>query len=595
MRSSSRRALVAALVLLSVVAAAAASGVRPGRLLDAEGAANAWELITGMARPDRSGETLARVARLSVESLAIGVLGTALAVVLGIAMALVATRVPDLPDPPRGSRTVRLAGEAVRFAVRFALGVLRSIPDVVWAFLFVRLFGLGPGPAVLAIAVSAGGVIGKLFAELAEAVDPGPVHALRRAGAGRLAALVHGVLPQVRRPWVAYALFRLECSIRSASILGLVGAGGLGTEIAISVRFLEFDRLATALLAVLVLVAAIEWASAALRRRRTRWSVAALGLGALAALAYLHIPWPALWRTGAASFSTMIAVARWHVPEAIARAWPLAVQTVTMAWCATIAAAAVAFLAAPLASRTLSVGSYLPDAPRGGRLGRGGAAILFAGARLLFLVCRAMPELTLALLFVVWVGPGPLAGALAIGVHTIGVLGRLYGDVYEEVEPGPVAAVEASGAGRLGVWLFGVVPQIGPRVLAFTLYRFEVNVRMTAIVGFAGAGGIGDAIHTAMSLFHTAELVVLLAVLLAVVTALDAIGDRARYHILVARFGARGSMEGRARPSRLARFRVAPASAQQGDENGRDMGQEDRARRDRERRAVVSMLGAGEE
>jgi phosphonate transport system permease protein len=162
-------------------------------------------------------------------------------------------------------------------------------------------------------------------------------------------------------------------------------------------------------------------------------------------------------------------------------------------------------------------------------------------ARLVLQVCRAMPELTLALVFVVWVGPGPFAGVLAVGLHTVGVLGRLYTDVYEEVEPGPVGALESTGASRFGIWIYGVVPQVSARILAFTLYRFEVNVRVTAMVGFVGAGGIGDAIHTAISLFHTADLILLLAVILGVVTLMDAAGDRLRFRILTARFGPRST------------------------------------------------------
>ena len=449
------------------------------------------------------------------------------------------------------------------------LGVGRSIPDIVWAFLFVRLLGLGPGPAVLAIAVSAGGIIGKLFAELAEAVDPGPVHALRRAGAGRLAVLVHGVLPQVQRQFVAYGLYRMECSIRSASILGVVGAGGLGTEIAISVRYFQFDKLATALLAVLALVIALESVSALLRRRRIRWTLASVALGSIGAAAYLEIPWAQLWRSSAPPVAIAFNIR--EAMETAGRALPLLWQTLAMAWCATIAAAVIAFLLAPLASREVAVRSFLVDPPR--PFGIAGAArrLAFAAARTVLQVCRAMPELTLALLFVLWVGPGPTAGVLAMAVHTAGALGRLYSDIYEEVERGPVAALEASGAPRLALWIHGVLPQVSPRILAFTLYRFEVNVRMTAIVGFAGAGGIGDAIHTAISLFHLADLVVLLAVMVLAVTALDWAGDRARHRILMRRYGRNGDDHVQVRSH--------------ADERG-DPGQRD---------AVVRLLGAGED
>ena len=147
-----------------------------------------------------------------------------------------------------------------------------------------------------------------------------------------------------------------------------------------------------------------------------------------------------------------------------------------------------------------------------------------------------MPELTLALVFVVWVGPGSFAGFLAISFHTVGVLGRLYTDIYEEVEPKALIALEATGASSLAVWLYGVFPQVFAKLIAFTLYRFEVNVRATAMIGFVGAGGLGDEIHTAITLFHGRDLVLLLGLMIVLVTILDLIGDRVRHRVLTSRF-----------------------------------------------------------
>jgi len=133
------------------------------------------------------------------------------------------------------------------------------------------------------------------------------------------------------------------------------------------------------------------------------------------------------------------------------------------------------------------------------------------------------------------VGGGPLAGMLAIAVHNIGVMGRLYADVLEEVEPGPPAALQAQGAGTWGTFLFGVLPQVRARLAALALYRFEVNVRATAMVGFVGAGGIGDALNTAISLFHLRDLTLLLITMLLLVAVVDAVGDRIRSRILAPR------------------------------------------------------------
>jgi phosphonate transport system permease protein len=213
-------------------------------------------------------------------------------------------------------------------------------------------------------------------------------------------------------------------------------------------------------------------------------------------------------------------------------AFPLVTQTIAMAWAATLSSAVIAFWLAPLATSTLITGSYLTNsyARRGG--GFVAAHALLHTTRAILQVTRAIPEIMLALLFVMWVGPGPLAGILAIAVHNIGVMGRLYTDVYEEIETGPPRALQSAGTSSLGVWLFGVLPQAYPRMAAFTLYRFEVNVRTTVMVGFVGAGGIGDALNTAISLFHMTDLLVLLLIMIAMVTVIDAFGDHVRKHIL---------------------------------------------------------------
>ena len=203
-----------------------------------------------------------------------------------------------------------------------------------------------------------------------------------------------------------------------------------------------------------------------------------------------------------------------------------------MAFFGTTVAAGAAFVLAPWASGPLTYGTYLRDPPRPRGGGDGLRGLIFAAVRVLFQVTRALPELVWALLFVVWVGPGPFAGALAVAAHTFGILGRLFAETQEEAEPGPVRVLEAQGASRPGRWLYAVVPQVLPRLASFALFRFEVNVRATAMVGFVGAGGIGDAIHTAISLFHMRDLAALLSLLFITVLAVDAVGSVVRRRLL---------------------------------------------------------------
>ncbi|MDE2400247.1 MAG: ABC transporter permease subunit [Burkholderiales bacterium] len=526
-----RRIALWLLIALSVVICLTLTGAHPGKLFDREGLANAGDILGGLRHPDLSQDFLARVLDLSLESLLIGMLGTVLAVLIGVGLAFFAIRVPDLPDPPGQQPTLVRQGAAVaRWLARFMLGFLRAIPEIVWAYLFVRMVGLGPGAAIFAIALTSGGGIGKLYSELAEAVDPRTVRALRATGASRWAILSFAVLPQVRRQWIGYALFRLECNIRNGTILGVVGAGGLGSEIALSIRYFQYDKLATTLLAVLAFVVVLEVVSMQLRQRSIRWSGAFAGIGAALAVDRLDIPWADLWSAPGVSLLSFQSMApdRPFITTVLAQTG----DTLMMAWVATVASAIVAFVLAPMSASPLMSSSYLPDPP-----GRAPVAQLLKqtfkwASRGLLQLTRAMPELTLALVFVVWVGGGALAGILAIAVHNTGVLGRLYCDVLEEVEPGPAATIQAQGAGALATFLFGVLPQIRPRLAAFTLYRFECNVRATVMVGFVGAGGIGDALNTAISLFHARDLTLLLFTMLAVVSVVDAIGDHVRVRLL---------------------------------------------------------------
>lgn len=522
------------LVLLSCELCLRLSGAELGKLFDPAGVANARDILGGLLHPDLSADFLERVLALSVESLLIGLLGTVLAVAIGFCLAWLATAVPTLPDPPRQPPVLwRLAASTLRWAARFTLGLLRAIPEIVWAYIFVRLLGLGPGAAVLAIALTSGGGIGKVWAELAEAVEPRSVQALRATGASRGGVLAFAVLPQVRRPWVAYALFRLECNIRNGTILGVVGAGGLGSEIALSIRYFQYDKLATTLLAVLAFVVVLELLSLQLRQRPLRWTLGLAALGAVWALLRLDIPWADLWQAPGLSLVSL-ADLRPDLPF-VTTVLGQTGDTLMMAWAATVLSALLAFVLAPLTVTPLLTASYLSDPPRRPLLSRLLRQATKWASRAVLQLTRAMPELTLALVFVVWVGGGPLAGILAIAVHNMGVLGRLYCDVMEEAEPGQAAALQAQGASALGTHLFGVLPQVQARLAAFTLYRFECNVRATVMVGFVGAGGIGDALNTAISLFHTRDLSWLLLTMVSVVALVDAVGDHVRGRLLKGR------------------------------------------------------------
>ncbi|MGC1308900.1 MAG: phosphonate ABC transporter, permease protein PhnE [Phormidesmis sp.] len=145
---------------------------------------------------------------------------------------------------------------------------------------------------------------------------------------------------------------------------------------------------------------------------------------------------------------------------------------------------------------------------------------------------RAINEVVFALIFVVAVGLGPFAGVLALFVHTTGTLGKLFSEAIENIEVGPIEGVRASGASKLQEILFGVVPQVMPLWISFTLYRFEANVRSASVLGIVGAGGIGVSLYQSFRSFKYPKVCAILIILIVAVSLLDLLSAKLRRRVM---------------------------------------------------------------
>ena len=218
--------------------------------------ASFWPLV-------HDAEFIRLVARETWRTVAMATAGVTLALVLAIPMSLMAARVLSLSAlSGRMDRWPAL----LRWCVRATLIVLRSIPELVWALVFVRVVGLGPTAGVLAIALTYGGMLGKVYAEILESGESHSTHTLMRNGSGRLQALVYALLPSHAAELASYTVYRWECAIRSSVVLGFVGAGGLGQQLDNSMKMFNGGEVATLLLVFIVLVAMADAVSAWLRR-----------------------------------------------------------------------------------------------------------------------------------------------------------------------------------------------------------------------------------------------------------------------------------------------------------------------------------------
>ena len=244
--------------------------IHPGVLFDGRAAGNVATFVAGMFPPQLSLEFLALMLRPAVETLQISVMGTFIAVVIGVPLGLLATSSLSWSGVlhERASRRGRWLLGFLPYALsRALLSVFRAIPEYVWAFIFVRAVGLGPFPGVLAIGVAYGGMLGKVYSEILENVSPRPLETLHAAGASRRAIVLYGLVPQALPSVIGYTLYRWECAIRASAVLGFVGAGGLGQQIELSMRMFQFDEVLTLLGILFVLVAGVDFVSGRIRAR----------------------------------------------------------------------------------------------------------------------------------------------------------------------------------------------------------------------------------------------------------------------------------------------------------------------------------------
>ncbi len=236
---------------------------KPWLLFSPESLPPTLHFLADFFPPKLEPDFLTLVLRETWRTVAIATAGISLALVLAIPLALLATRtlsVSALAGPMAALPWL------VRQAVRWLLMLLRSVPELIWALIFVRVVGLGPTSGVLAIALTYAGMLGKVYAEILESGDAQATQNLLRNGCGRLQAFFYGLLPQSATELTSYTVYRWECAIRSSAVLGFVGAGGLGQQMDASMKMFNGGEVATLLLVFMVLVWLADWVSGLLRK-----------------------------------------------------------------------------------------------------------------------------------------------------------------------------------------------------------------------------------------------------------------------------------------------------------------------------------------
>ncbi|MBN1583548.1 MAG: phosphonate ABC transporter, permease protein PhnE [Anaerolineae bacterium] len=509
---------------------------------------------------------------------------------------------------------------AIYHVVRTTLNVVRSIETLMWAIVFAVWVGLGPFNGMLALMLHTIAALGKLYSEAIESIDPGPIEALRATGATGFQIVVYAVLPQILPTFLSFTLFRWDINVRMSTVIGLVSDAGLGFLVIQWIRLNRFSAMATAIIAIVLVVAVLDYVSAWLRKRviegipigkRVNPTFRMLGRSLVILGLFVIFIWS--WRVSEINFVTFFegipdglrlaksflvpemftmpteeravgavlpvpcnsgdaeqsavsgprvnlsvpcgdvgdplvirayelppdtkvsvrwslsdgaflrvhkdccttdssgqlqwdtkihplmqvdpdqgypepgqVVVTWkrviggpQISEAFKTVLNLSVVTLLMALMATSLGSVFAIPLSFLAARNI-VGKNV--------IGR----TVYYVFRTTFNLWRSIEPMILALICSAWVGIGPFAGVLALAINNIPNLAKLFSDTIEEIDTGPVEAIRATGATGIQTLVYGIVPQLVPKFLAFILYQWDINIRMSTVIGFVGGGGIGQ-------------------------------------------------------------------------------------------------------
>ncbi len=545
------RRLAGALIVLMPIAWALRRALPDGGdIVNTGGAPLVGDLLAKALSPRLDGEFLRVVLEATGTTLAFAALGTAGALVIGLLGGLVLSDVAWSHRPPLPLRIVR-AG------LRGLLVAIRSIHELVWALLLVSVLGLDPLVAVIAIALPFGAQTAQVFGDTFDALPTGALRALRGAGAPAVPAVVFALLPPAGPLTLSYSFYRFECAVRSTVLLGAVGVGGLGQELVVSLSSRNWDEVWTFIAAIIILSALVdawsgrlradmavascaEWSAGASteggteagspeRRSSSRWA----WWSAIAVVPGLVAAWIAsgVSPSGLTSKRTLTLTVRLLddlLPPALPQGgWP----EVTGAVLDTLAMAVLAMSIAVMITVTVSpwaVAARRRSGPPDSLAARAARGLAWVVARLVLLVLRSVPPTVWAVIALLALFPGVLPGALALGVYTGGILGRLVAESWESVSTAPREALILTGVPGMIATAVAVVPASAQQLVTYTLYRFEICVRETAVVGIVGAAGLGRLLAENLNFFRFPVVMTLLAASFAVSVATEVVGRRLR-------------------------------------------------------------------
>ncbi|MEH7303328.1 PhnE/PtxC family ABC transporter permease [Neobacillus drentensis] len=487
-------------------------------LFHAGGIPTMLQIFEGIIHPDLTAQVLLKGLKSSWITLAYAVAGMSLAIIYAFIVGVLAS------GTLTSNRVSRMVSKVF---FRGILGFTRSIHELIWAWLFVAAMGLSPYAAIFALAIPYGGILGRIFADMLNDVAQNPIKALKSTGASRLQILIYGYLPLVWADMISYTMYRFECSIRSSAIMSFVGLGGLGYQIQLSLADLKYDQVWTYVFFLIGLVLFVDIWSNFVRKgltdRKRRKGFSPGWMSTFFTLLLIFVSWFYITLGENAQlfellsdknleyakkfFGGLVGVNQENPAFLNADSWSsalkLTLETLEMSIMAIGFSTLAAFITVIPAARNVANGSLTSSK-------RWYNWILYGLVRVSYIFSRSVPELVWAMMIIFIFKPGLLPGAIALALHNFGILGKLWAEVIEDMDPRPIRNLASSGASKIQIFFYGILPMAVPRFLTYILYRWEVIMRTTIVVGFVGAGGLGMEFKLAMSFFQYTQITLLL-------------------------------------------------------------------------------------
>jgi len=472
------------------------------------------EIVSAMFRPDVSQVILKLAVEAVFQTVAYAAAGITIAIVVGFLLAI------------PSSEIFKVKKGGINIA-KHTLAFMRGIHEIIWAWFFVASIGLTPFSAVLAIAIPYAGTLGKIFSDILRNTPKNPIESLRKSGASNIQQIVYGIIPENFNQLKSYIFYRFECAIRSSAILSFIGLGGLGYQINISLQDLKYAEVWTFVYTLVLVVIAVDFMGKLSRSESsnklkyisnrvlmvvfiTSWTYLIffekLSLFKILTLKNLEYSMEFLKKLiglGSGS-SPYLDISIWL------RLIELAGDTIQMSIIA-IGIASFGMLV------TIGFGTNRFLKGRFKVLKK----IIYYITHAVYIFTRTVPELIWAVILIFIFKPGILPGAIALGIHNFGILGKLCTEVVEDYDDTPSKSLHKSGASRLQSFIYGTIPTVYPRFISYVLYRFEIIVRSSIIVGIVGAGGLGEIFRLSMSYFHYGKVGMIIIVYLVLVTLTD--------------------------------------------------------------------------